>query len=133
MVASSPERISANSSIDNNREPATDCPCLICLWDHPIYRRRLGAGGDGGGSHDSGSAYCCLNAGTAPFQQAVADWCFVSVSSILSEVQLLVGSQEGTAHLPLAVLSLATRLWCLNAIRRIWAGNLAGADVLRLP
>ena len=53
------------------------------------------------------SAGYCLEAGTAPFRQAVADWCEqrfgVSVDPD-RHVQLLVGSQEGTAHLPLAVL-----------------------------
>ena len=52
------------------------------------------------------SAYC-LQAGTAPFRQAVADWCRQRFDVDVDpdrHVQLLVGSQEGTAHLPLAVL-----------------------------
>ena len=55
----------------------------------------------------SSSAYC-LNAATAPFREAVADWCFRRFGVTVDpdhEVQLLVGSQEGTAHLPLAVLN----------------------------
>ena len=54
----------------------------------------------------SSSAYC-LKAGTAPFRSAVAEWCrrrFGVTVDPDREVQLLVGSQEGTAHLPLAVL-----------------------------
>ena len=48
----------------------------------------------------SSSAYC-LHAATAPFREAVAGWCErrfgVSVDPH-REVQLLVGSQEGTAQ-----------------------------------
>ncbi len=54
------------------------------------------------------SAAYCLHAATAPFRQAVAGWAQrrfgVSVDPE-REVLLLVGSQEGTAHLPLAVLN----------------------------
>ena len=52
------------------------------------------------------SAYC-LQAATRPFHQAVADWCRQRFDISVDpdrEVQLLIGSQEGTAHLPLAVL-----------------------------
>ena len=50
----------------------------------------------------SSSAYC-LEAGTAPFNRAVAAWCqrrFGVDVDPRRQVQLLVGSQEGTAHLP---------------------------------
>ncbi|MEB3165966.1 MAG: aminotransferase class I/II-fold pyridoxal phosphate-dependent enzyme [Cyanobacteriota bacterium] len=53
------------------------------------------------------SASYCLHAATRPFREAVAGWaerrfgCRVDPER---EVLLLVGSQEGTAHLPLAVL-----------------------------
>ncbi len=55
----------------------------------------------------SSSSYC-LHASTKPFRDAVALWIQrrfgVKVDSE-KEVLLLVGSQEGTAHLPLAVLN----------------------------
>ena len=54
------------------------------------------------------SAAYCLHGATAPFREAVAAWAQrrfgVSVDPN-SEVLFLVGSQEGTAHLPLAVLN----------------------------
>jgi aspartate/methionine/tyrosine aminotransferase len=54
------------------------------------------------------SAAYCLHAATAPLRQAVAAWALrrfgVEVDAE-REVLLLVGSQEGTAHLPLAVLN----------------------------
>ena len=88
--------------------------------------------------HDSGSAAYCLNAGTAPFQQAVADWCSARLGVVVdpqSEVQLLVGSQEGTAHLPLAVLNPGDPALVLDPCYPSHLGGaiLAGADVLRLP
>ena len=53
------------------------------------------------------SASYCLHGATLPFRAAVAGWAErrfgVSVDPE-TEVLLLVGSQEGTAHLPLAVL-----------------------------
>ena len=55
----------------------------------------------------SNSSSYCLQAGLRPFHAAVADWCrhrFDVAVDPDHEVQLLVGSQEGTAHLPLAVL-----------------------------
>ena len=56
---------------------------------------------------ESSSSSYCLQAGLRPFHAAVADWCrhrFDVAVDPDHEVQLLVGSQEGTAHLPLAVL-----------------------------
>ncbi|MGL6133053.1 MAG: aminotransferase class I/II-fold pyridoxal phosphate-dependent enzyme [Prochlorococcaceae cyanobacterium] len=53
------------------------------------------------------SAYC-LHAATLPFRLAVAGWAqrrFGVAVDPEREVLLLVGSQEGTAHLPLAVLN----------------------------
>lgn len=50
----------------------------------------------------------CLFSNTQPFRQAAADWyCRKFGGSVdpETEVLLLVGSQEGTAHLPLAVLN----------------------------
>lgn len=54
------------------------------------------------------SAAYCLHGATAPFRQAVARWAqrrFGVAVDADREVLLLVGSQEGTAHLPLAVLN----------------------------
>jgi hypothetical protein len=57
--------------------------------------------------HPSSASYC-LHAATAPFREAVAAWAqrrFGERVDPEREVLLLVGSQEGTAHLPLAVLN----------------------------
>ncbi|MCT0198775.1 aminotransferase class I/II-fold pyridoxal phosphate-dependent enzyme [Synechococcus sp. CS-1325] len=54
------------------------------------------------------SSSYCLHGATGPFRQAVAAWAqrrFAVRVDPDSEVLLLVGSQEGTAHLPLAVLN----------------------------
>ena len=56
--------------------------------------------------HPSSASYC-LHAGTQPFRNAAAAWCqqrFGIQVDAETEVLLLVGSQEGTAHLPLAIL-----------------------------
>jgi aspartate/methionine/tyrosine aminotransferase len=53
------------------------------------------------------SASYCLHGATLPFREAVAAWAarrFGVRVDPETEVLLLVGSQEGTAHLPLAVL-----------------------------
>ncbi|MEB3263272.1 MAG: aminotransferase class I/II-fold pyridoxal phosphate-dependent enzyme [Synechococcus sp.] len=57
--------------------------------------------------HRPESASYCLHAATLPFREAVAAWAerrFGVAVDPEREVLLLVGSQEGTAHLPLAVL-----------------------------
>jgi aspartate/methionine/tyrosine aminotransferase len=54
------------------------------------------------------SSSYCLHAATLPFREAVAAWAerrFGTRVDPETEVLLLVGSQEGTAHLPLAVLN----------------------------
>ena len=54
------------------------------------------------------SAAYCLHGATLPFREAVARWAqrrFGVAVDPEREVLLLVGSQEGTAHLPLAVLN----------------------------
>ena len=54
------------------------------------------------------SASYCLHGATLPFREAVAAWAgrrFGVAVDPATEVLLLVGSQEGTAHLPLAVLN----------------------------
>ncbi|MFZ9620842.1 MAG: aminotransferase class I/II-fold pyridoxal phosphate-dependent enzyme [Prochlorococcaceae cyanobacterium] len=63
------------------------------------------------------SAAYCLHAATAPFRQAVARWAerrFNTSVDPEQEVLLLVGSQEGTAHLPLAVLNPGDRALLLD-------------------
>ncbi len=60
-----------------------------------------------GGIKAPESSSYCLQAATRPFREAVAAWSerrFGVVVDPDKEVLLLVGSQEGTAHLPLAVL-----------------------------
>ena len=85
----------------------------------------------------SSSAYC-LEAATAPFRRAVSDWCqqrfAVSVDPD-RHVQLLVGSQEGTAHLPLAVLDPGDPALHLDPCYPSHRGglHLAGASLLSLP
>jgi aspartate/methionine/tyrosine aminotransferase len=54
------------------------------------------------------SAAYCLHGATRPFRESVAAWAqrrFGVAVDPEAEVLLLVGSQEGTAHLPLAVLN----------------------------
>ena len=82
------------------------------------------------------SAYC-LQAGTAPFRQAVSDWCRQRFDVDVDpdrHVQLLVGSQEGTAHLPLAVLDPGDPALHLDPCYPSHLGglHLAGASLLSL-
>jgi len=84
------------------------------------------------------SATYCLEAGTAPFRQAVADWCQQRFNVVVDpdrHVQLLVGSQEGTAHLPLAVLDPGDAALHLDPCYPSHRGglHLAGASLLSLP
>ncbi len=54
------------------------------------------------------SSSYCLHAATRPFREEVASWCKRRLGESVDpekEVLLLVGSQEGTAHLPLAVMN----------------------------
>lgn len=54
------------------------------------------------------SSSYCLHTATRPFREAVAAWALRRFDVAVDperEVLLLVGSQEGTAHLPLAVLN----------------------------
>jgi len=63
------------------------------------------------------SAAYCLHAATLPFRERVAAWArrrFDAVVDPEREVLLLVGSQEGTAHLPLAVLNPGDRALLLD-------------------
>ncbi len=63
------------------------------------------------------SASYCLHGATLPFRAAVAAWAqrrFGAAVDPETEVLLLVGSQEGTAHLPLAVLDPGDRALLLD-------------------
>jgi aspartate/methionine/tyrosine aminotransferase len=58
--------------------------------------------------NEPASAAYCLHAATRPFREAAAAWAWRRFDVRVNpdtEVMLLVGSQEGTAHLPLAVLN----------------------------
>ncbi len=84
------------------------------------------------------SAAYCLNAATRPFRDAVAAWALrrfgVQVDPE-TEVQLLVGSQEGTAHLPLAVLNPGDAALLLDPYYPSHMGglHLASAEPVLLP
>ena len=63
------------------------------------------------------SASYCLHGATRPFREAVSAWAqrrFGVAVDPDREVLLLVGSQEGTAHLPLAVLNPGDRALLLD-------------------
>ncbi len=84
------------------------------------------------------SASYCLHAATLPFREAVAAWAQrrfdVAVDSE-TEVLLLVGSQEGTAHLPLAVLNPGDPALLLDPYYPSHMGglHLASAEPVLLP
>ena len=87
---------------------------------------------------DPSSTSYCLQAGVKPFHRAVADWCRQRFGINVDpdrEVQLLVGSQEGTAHLPLAVLDHGDPALHLDPCYPSHSGglHLAGASVQELP
>ena len=87
--------------------------------------------------HRPGTSSYCLHAGTAPFRQAVAAWCqrrFGVEVDPEREVQLLIGSQEGTAHLPLAILNPGDSALMLDPSYPSHRGGLvlAGAEVISL-
>ncbi len=84
------------------------------------------------------SAAYCLHAATAPFRQAVARWAqrrFGTSVDPEREVLLLVGSQEGTAHLPLAVLNPGEAALLLDPYYPSHMGglHLASAEPVLLP
>jgi aspartate/methionine/tyrosine aminotransferase len=84
------------------------------------------------------SASYCLHAATLPFREAVAAWArrrFDVAVDPHTEVLLLVGSQEGTAHLPLAVLDPGDRALLLDPYYPSHMGglHLASADPVLLP
>ena len=84
------------------------------------------------------SASYCLHAATLPFREAVAAWAqrrFDVAVDPETEVLLLVGSQEGTAHLPLAVLNPGDRALLLDPYYPSHMGglHLASAEPVLLP
>jgi aspartate/methionine/tyrosine aminotransferase len=84
------------------------------------------------------SAAYCLHAATLPFREAAAAWArrrFGVAVDPEREVLLLVGSQEGTAHLPLAVLNPGDRALLLDPYYPSHMGglNLASAEPVLLP
>lgn len=83
------------------------------------------------------SAAYCLHAATLPFRERVAAWArrrFDAPVDPEREVLLLVGSQEGTAHLPLAVLNPGDRALLLDPHYPSHRGGLelASATIERL-
>ena len=84
------------------------------------------------------SAAYCLHGATLPFRQAVAAWALRRFGVAVdpeTEVLLLVGSQEGTAHLPLAVLNPGDRALLLDPYYPSHMGglHLASAEPVLLP
>ena len=84
------------------------------------------------------SAAYCLHGATRPFRQTVAAWAqrrFGVAVDAEREVLLLVGSQEGTAHLPLAVLNPGDRALLLDPYYPSHRGglHLASAEPVLLP
>lgn len=88
-------------------------------------------------SDPDSSAYC-LHGATLPFRRAVAAWARRRFNQEVDpdrEVLLLVGSQEGTAHLPLAVLNPGDRALLLDPYYPSHLGGLklASAEPVFLP
>jgi aspartate/methionine/tyrosine aminotransferase len=84
------------------------------------------------------SASYCLHGATHPFREAVAAWAQRRFSVVVDperEVLLLVGSQEGTAHLPLAVLNPGDAALLLDPCYPSHRGGLqlASAETVLLP
>jgi len=84
------------------------------------------------------SASYCLHGATLPFREAVAAWARRRLSVAVDperEVLLLVGSQEGTAHLPLAVLNPGDAALLLDPCYPSHRGGLqlASAETVLLP
>ncbi|MFM7696307.1 MAG: aminotransferase class I/II-fold pyridoxal phosphate-dependent enzyme [Vulcanococcus sp.] len=78
------------------------------------------------------SAAYCLHGATRPFREAVAAWAqrrFAVAVDPDREVLLLVGSQEGTAHLPLAVLNPGDQALLLDPYYPSHRGGLQLASV----
>ncbi len=87
---------------------------------------------------DPASSSYCLHDATRPFREAVSSWAQERFSVTVDpdkEVLLLTGSQEGTAHLPLAVLDPGERGLILDPSYPSHLGGLllADAQINRLP
>ena len=79
----------------------------------------------------SNSSAYCLHGATRPFREAVSAWCeqrFGVAVDPEREVQLLIGSQEGTAHLPLVVLDPGDSALILDPSYPSHRGGLLLAD-----
>ena len=84
------------------------------------------------------SASYCRHGATLPFREAVAAWARRRLAVEVDperEVLLLVGSQEGTAHLPLAVLNPGDAALLLDPCYPSHRGGLqlASAETVLLP
>jgi len=82
--------------------------------------------------HHASSASYCLHGATLPFREAVAAWAqrrFGITVDPETEVQLLVGSQEATAHLPLVVTDPGDRALLLDPCYPSHRGGLVLASV----
>lgn len=84
------------------------------------------------------SASYCLHGATRPFREAAAAWVHRRFDVVVDperEVLLLIGSQEGTAHLPLAVLNPGEPALLLDPCYPSHLGglHLASASPVRLP
>ena len=84
------------------------------------------------------SAAYCMHGATQPIRQAAAEWAakrFATAVDPGTEVLLLVGSQEGTAHLPLAVLNPGDQALLLDPYYPSHMGglHLASAEPVLLP
>ncbi len=81
--------------------------------------------------HASSASYC-LHGATLPFREAVAAWALRRFGITVdpeTEVQLLVGSQEATAHLPLVVTDPGDRALLLDPCYPSHRGGLVLASV----
>ena len=92
----------------------------------------------GGALQTPVSASYCLHGATLPFREAAAAWVHRRFDVTVDperEVLLLIGSQEGTAHLPLAVLDPGDGAVVLDPCYPSHIGglHLASAHVHRLP
>jgi len=87
--------------------------------------------------HPASASYC-LHGATRPFREAAAAWVLRRFDVAVDperEVLLLIGSQEGTAHLPLALLNPGDPALVLDPCYPSHAGglHLASAIPVRLP
>lgn len=77
------------------------------------------------------SASYCLHAATASFREAASAWCKTRLGVTVDperEVLFLVGSQEGTAHFPMAVLDAGDSALMLDPAYPSHRGGLELAD-----